>query len=504
MGTLVADLLRTLAEYPASKSALLSLVVVVAYPFVVMLLTSSYRRSLLRSGVVQSWEAARARRVDYAWWLYYIPLPLLLMVVNYHLFFFWLPRTPHGKTLMIRYVLYRLTFGVVTLSSETSRRAYAYLFSGGSQLVMLLLVVGGLTYLAHEWVCRRHPELRRIELDGYLFLFPALAVIVVFNISPVFFSLFLSMHRGTAQDIFKEFVFLDHYRTLLGDSTFWISMRNTAWFALGSVPLTIACSLFIAMLLNRKIRGLSFYRTVYFLPVITSVAAISLVWRWVYHPQRGIINVTLHAFGSSGLDWLYEPRGIFDLFSMWLFDGRCSDLVRTLGGYAVAPVGWILGSVPTSLDWVFTSLLPGVAEGPSLAITAVIVMSAWKGLGYNVIIFLAGLQNIPGELYEAARIDGAGIYSQFRNVTWPLLSPTTYFVLIMSTIQSFQVFAQIFMLYAGNATDGSRVVVYYLFEKGFQTFEFGYASALAYMLFLVIFVLTHVQRRFVGEKVHYD
>ena len=497
--TIFNDLAQCLTSYLYSTPGKVSIIVLLLYPIIVQMLATMHRRAKLKASGYDPFAGD-----VFPFWLSYVPLPFLLIIANFQTLFFWLPKTDRGKTVMIRYILYKTSFGNIILSSDYSRKLYAYLFSPGSQLILVLAIVLGLIYLTHEWACGKFPKLRKYELDGYFFLYPALSVIFLFHICPVFYSLVLSMHRGTAQDIFKEFVFLEHYGKLLHDRTFWLSLKNTAWFAFGSVPLTIGFSLFIAMLLNRKIKGLSFYRTVYFLPVITSVAAISLVWRWVYHPQRGVLNSVLRAGGYSGLDWLYEPRGIFDMTSLWLFGARFSEAVRWLGMMILKPFIMVIGDLPSTIVWVFNDALPGVAEGPSLAITAVIIMSVWKGLGYNIIIFLAGLQNIPNELYEAARIDGAGIWSQFRNITWPLLSPTTYFVLIMSTISSFQVFAQIFMLYAGNATDGSRVVVYYLFEKGFQTFEFGYASALAYVLFLIIFMMTYVQRSFVGEKVHYD
>ena len=496
---MLIELQRALSAYMGSLSGQVSIVVLLLYPFLVKTLAKLHRRAKLKQG---GHDPLAKHRVPF--WLPYLPLPLLLVIANFQYLFFWLPRTERGKTLMFKYIFYKLSFGEIVIDSGFSRKIYAYLCSPGSQLALVLVAVLGLAYLMHEWACKKDPKIRRYEIDGYFFLYPALSIIILFHVCPVFYSLVLSLHRGTAQDIFKDFVFLEHYEKLLQDSTFWISLRNTAWFAFGSVPLTIVFSLAIALLLNRNIRGLSFYRTVYFLPVITSVAAISLVWRWVYHPQRGVLNSILEYFGFSGLNWLYEPRGIFDMTTYSLLGIKLSEVVRDIGMFFLKPFVAIFGALPDSLVWVFNDALPGVAEGPSLAITAVIIMSVWKGLGYNVIIFLAGLQNIPSELYEAARIDGAGLWSQFRNITWPLLSPTTYFVLIMSTIASFQVFAQIFMLYAGNATDGSRVVVYYLFEKGFQTFEFGYASALAYVLFLIIFLMTYIQRRYVGEKVHYD
>ncbi len=310
---------------------------------------------------------------------------------------------------------------------------------------------------------------KNVDLDAYLYLLPAATILAVFHLLPIFYSLGLSVYEQSTEILFDQYVGARHYQDMLGDPRFWSAMKNTLWFVLGTVPLSIICSLFIALALNSGVRMIGFYRTVYFLPVVTSAAAISLVWKWVYNPQRGLLNELLEAVGIPGQRWLHESEGVFSLMAA----GAGFDLP----------------------DW---------AAGPSLAMVSIILMSVWQKLGYNVVIFLAGLQSISKELYEAARIDGAGPVRCFLNITWPLLSPTTYFILIMSTISSFQVFAQIYMLYAGNVTDSSRVIVYYLYEKGFHTFQFGYASALAYVLFVIIMALTLFQKKFVGEKVHYQ
>jgi multiple sugar transport system permease protein len=229
-------------------------------------------------------------------------------------------------------------------------------------------------------------------------------------------------------------------------------------------------SLGIAMLLNTAIAGKGFYRTIYFLPVITSIAAISVVWKWIYNSEYGLLN---HWLGLERFDWLQQNEGIFLLAAK-----KLSPAVTTL-----------------------PMLVP---EGPSIAMLAVIVMSVWKGLGYNAVIFLAGLQNIPRELYEVAKIDGASAWSAFKNITWPLLSPTTYFILVVTTISSFQVFAQIWMLYDGMPSESTRVIVMLLYDTAFKSNDFGYASALAYALFGIIFSLTMVQRKLAESRVHYQ
>lgn len=360
--------------------------------------------------------------------------------------------------------------------------------------LLVLVVPPGLFWLWWSQVGVRSARWRREQLDAWLYLWPALCVITTFYLVPVVYAFALSLHQASARDPFHEYVGFANYDRIFrfgtfwqrwsetGDASaavsfawdkvdwnFWVALSNTAWYAVMTVALSIFLGLAVALLLNQKLRGVGIYRTIYFLPVVTSVAAVSLVWKLLYHPQRGVLNEVGGAVGMPQLAWLEEGRGVFRMMGEGL-----------------------------GMDW--PTWMP---VGPSLALVSVALMSVWKGFGYNVVIFLAGLQNIPEELYEAATIDGATTWDRFWHVTWPLLSPTTFFILIMSTIGSFQVFAQIFMLYAGQATSSSRVIVYYLYEKAFQNFDLGYAAAIAYVLFFIIFLLTMIQRRFVGSKVHY-
>ncbi len=316
----------------------------------------------------------------------------------------------------------------------------------------------------------RNAKMRGLELDGYLYLYPALLILSVFHLFPVLYALNISFYQSSAEDPFATYVGLQNFSRLWEDTVFWSALSNTAWYAILTVVLSIVVALAVALLLNQKIRGLGIYRTIYFLPVVTSVAAVSLVWKLLFHPQRGLLSAAGGLFGMPALSWLQEGRGVLEMF-----------------------VTGVLGmNFP---DW--------MPAGPSLALVSVAIMSVWKVFGYNVVLFLAGLQNIPEELYEAATIDGASPWRQFRHITWPLLSPTTFFIFVVSTISSFQVFAQIFMLYGGNATETSRVIVFYLYEKAFQTFDLGYASAIAVILFLILFTMTILQRVFLGSKVHY-
>lgn len=263
-----------------------------------------------------------------------------------------------------------------------------------------------------------------------------------------------------------RFIGIDNYIQLVQDHEFWLSLINTLYYVIGTVPCSLVISLLIALLLYRVVLARGFYRTIYFLPVITSLNAVALVWTWIYHPKFGLLNGFLSFFGFAPQRWLMEPTGIISL----LFD----------------PIlGYIGLSIPTFLG------------GPSMALTAIILMSIWKGMGYNIVVLLAGLGTIPRELYEAASIDGAGPVSSFRHITLPLIAPTLYFLLITSTIASFQVFNQVYMMTQppGGPLGSTTVAVFYLYEKGFVDFEMGYASALAMVLFVILFAITLIQYR---------
>lgn len=288
---------------------------------------------------------------------------------------------------------------------------------------------------------------KKIDWGAYLYLVPVFGILLCFHVLPIFYSLAISFYRwdliGEA-----EWVGLDNFARLFDDPMFYKSLVNTFYYAIVSVPLSIACSMSIALLLNNPISGIGIYRTIYFLPVITSLNAVSIVWNFIYHPDYGLLNKLLALVNLPPQLWLQDP--------FW-------------------------------------------------AMPCIILMSVWKGLGYNVVIFLAGLQNIPKHLYEAARIDGANWLQQFRHITFPLLSPTTFFVFVMSTIGSFQVFSQIYMMTPrGGPLKSTMVIVYYLYQKAFEKFEFGYALAIAFVLFIMIFSMTLFNKLYVEKKVHYS
>ncbi len=300
-----------------------------------------------------------------------------------------------------------------------------------------------------------------------LYLIPTLIIIGLFRFYPVFFSIRSSLFKwGIGGPI--DFTGFKNYLNLFTDKYFYQAFANTIWYAIFTVPLSLFISLFIAVLLNNKIKGIGIFRTVYFLPVVTSIVAISMIWKWIYHPNLGLANHILNLLHLPPQSWLSEWRGIFEMIS-----GK---------------------------------KIPLLLKGPSLALFSIIIMAVWKGLGYNIVIFLAGLQNIPKSHYEAATMDGAGGFTVFKHITWPLISPTTFYVLIMTTIVSFQVFAPVWLMTgppAGGPLGTTNVLVYYLFDNAFNYSRYGYGSAISMFLFIVILTLTVIQKKVIEPRVQY-
>ena len=284
-------------------------------------------------------------------------------------------------------------------------------------------------------------------LSGYVFLVPSFIVLAVFTYFPVAYALGLSFFKWRIMSGEPTFFGLGNYQLLLTSDDFWQAIRNTVYFAIGSIPTGMAIALFVAILLNRPMRALPIYRTAYFLPTVTSMVAISVVWMWIYHPDVGLMNYFLEQFHLPTVRWLNEPRS---------------------------------------------------------AMPAIIILGIWRGLGYNIIIYLAGLQNIPQHLYEAAQIDGANRWQLFRHVTWPLLTPTSFLILIMAVINSFQAFTEFDVMTQGGPLGATTVIVYYLYKQAFQQFNMGYGSAVAIVLFLIILGLTLIQTKVLGPRVHYQ
>jgi multiple sugar transport system permease protein len=308
------------------------------------------------------------------------------------------------------------------------------------------------------------------KFGPWLYILPALVIIVLFRFIPIALSFIISFFEWDMSGLGK-FIALENYRVMFTDSDFWNSMLNTFYLVVFVVPLTIVFSLAFAVFLNQIKFLKSFFRTVYFVPFVTSLVAVSIVWKLIFNQQTGLANSFLGIFGIDPLRWLAESKGIFVL----LFESIGIDLPSALGG-------------------------------PSLALFCIIIVSVWRSIGYNTIIYLAGLQNISQSYYEAAEIDGANKFRQFWGITLPLISPTTYYVIMMTTITTFQVFQQVYLMTGppiGGPSGTTKVIVYHIFEKGFgEAMNLAYASAIALILFFIILALTMLQK-YLEKHVHY-
>ncbi|CAN5593804.1 sugar ABC transporter permease [soil metagenome] len=271
-----------------------------------------------------------------------------------------------------------------------------------------------------------------------LFLSPTLVVFGVFILFPIIFSFYLSFQSWDLFTSEHTFIGMANYQAIMQDPTFWQVFGNTAIYTFATVPLNMALALGVAFLLEQNIRGKRFLRAAFFTPVVVSSVAAAVIWRWVFDPNLGPINVALQAIGLPAINWTTD--GTAAMFSL-------------------------------------------------------IIVGVWKTFGINMILFAAGLSAIPSQYYEAAEIDGAGRGARFWNITIPLLAPTTLFVLVLSMIGSFQVFDIVFVLTRGGPLGSTNVLVYYLYEYAFKYFDMGYASAVAYLLFALLFVLTLIQVR---------
>jgi multiple sugar transport system permease protein len=300
-----------------------------------------------------------------------------------------------------------------------------------------------------------------------LFILPTYLVLTTFIIIPIFFAFYISFNKWNLLGNMK-FIGLANYSKLFNAEDFWKALVNTLYYTFITVPLCILIALILALLLNTKIRGIAFYRVAYFMPVMTSFVASAFIWQWIFQSQNGILNHLFGLIGLKPLSWLNEPKGIFTV----LFESIGVSVPQWLGG-------------------------------PSITLVAISIMSIWKNVGYYMIIFLAGLQNIPRAFYEAAEIDGAGPVKRFFSITLPILSPTTFFVLIMAVIVSFQVFEQVAVTTQGGPLNASLVLVYFVYQRAFKFLEVGYASSAAYILFVIVLLLTYIQVRIIGKRVHY-
>lgn len=276
---------------------------------------------------------------------------------------------------------------------------------------------------------------------AYFFLAPALSAIFIFFFIPVIAAFLISL---TDFDIYAlgdfstvRFIGISNYLKLFDDPLFWIALKNTFYYVIAASPLSIAVSLGAAIILNSKlVRFKAIFRLSYFIPVVTTLVAVAIVWRFIYHPRFGIMNYFLSWFNINPIDWLGDP------------------------------------------DW---------------AMPAIILMSVWKNFGYNMIIFIAGLQNIPEDLYEAADMEGASGFQRFRSITLPMLAPTTFFVSIITMIGFFQLFAEPYVMTQGGPLNSTLSIVQYMYQEGFRWWNMGYSASIAFVLFFIIFIATLVQ-----------
>lgn len=288
--------------------------------------------------------------------------------------------------------------------------------------------------------------MKRSVRSAYLLISPYLLFLAVFLIYPVFFSIWLTFHDWNIVSPEIPFVGLENYRRLIGDELFYKALWNTFRFIMINIPLQIVLALLLAVALNQPIKGRGFFRAAYFLPVVTSGVVISFLWSWMLSTDDGIIN-------------------------------------EVLGWFGIGPIPWL-----TSETWSI----------PSIAWVA-----AWKNLGYYVVIFLAGLQSIPKTLYEAARIDGAGPVQIFFRITLPMLNPAMLLVLVMSTINGFQLFTEPFIMTGGGPANSSLSVVMYIYKNAFQSLDMGYAATIGLALALIILTVSLLQKKLLERDAYY-
>jgi multiple sugar transport system permease protein len=290
-------------------------------------------------------------------------------------------------------------------------------------------------------------EMRR-QWSAYLFLAPTLVLTAVFTVAAVAYAFYLSFHEWNILEPAKPFVGMDNYQRLLQDDGFGGSIVNTVYYTAVSVPVTMGLGLLIALLLNNPIRARGLFRALFYLPVITPLVIAAIIWKWVYNGDFGLLNYYLM---QTGL--VQEPP-------RWLSD-------------------------------------------PDLAMPAVIATSVWKSVGFAMVVYLAGLQAIPEDYYDAAKIDGAGGAQRLRDITIPLLGPTTLFLAVISVLGALQVFTEVFIMTAGGPLQRTTTIVYNIYATAFKNFDMGYAAAMAFGLFAMMFAFTLVQMKVMrGEVEH--
>lgn len=292
-------------------------------------------------------------------------------------------------------------------------------------------------------------QTRNEFLWGWLFVLPTMIGLLILNIIPIFSTIYQSFFKTGAFGKGNIFVGLDNYKQMFADSQVWRALLNTFEYAVIEVPLSIIIALVLAVLLNRKMKGRSVYRTIYFLPMVAAPAAVAMVWRWLYNSEFGLLNHALSVIGLPKVNWISNPK---------------------------------------------------------IAIIFVAIVGIWSVIGYNMVLFLSGLQEIPKDYYEAADIDGASAFHQFINITVPLISPTMFFVTVTRVIAALQVFDVIFMMIdkASPALPTTRSLVYLFYKYSFEEQNKGYGSAIVVLLLVIIMIITVIQNKAQKKWVNYN
>lgn len=367
------------------------------------------------------------------------------------------PRAPLAAALLAALT----TFGVVLRTDTTRMRNRVFVFLPSLAFVIGVFCIAqppepssfrfwtlvwfGTAFtgalIAASLAAQAHPIRTREGVRAWLFLAPSFAHLLLFSIGPILFSLFLSFHEWNLLDPARTFIGFGNYLELLGDAPFWRAVRNTALYVL-FVPAGMVVALALALLLDRTLPGVRLLRAIFFLPYVTSFVAISLVWKWMFEPDVGLLNNALRTLGLPAQPWL---------------------------------------------------------SSPATALPSLMLMSIWMYAGYMMVLFLAGLQSIPESLHESARMDGANAWQRFRRITLPLLKPTVFFVLATMVIFMFQVFTAVYVMTEGGPLHATDVIVYHIYRNAWEYLRMGYASAMAWVLFAIVFVITLVQFRWLGQ-----
>ena len=296
------------------------------------------------------------------------------------------------------------------------------------------------------------------------FMAPGLLLLGIFLAYPLLDTFWLSLHK---YNLFSppKYIGLDNFRRAIEDELFWRVLANTLLYALMVVPAIVVISFLLALLVNNTLRGIRIFRTLYYIPVVTSVVVAGIIWKWIYNAD-GLLNAGLQILGIDGISWLVDTRGVLNVFLNFI-------------------------GIPIQSIWL---------SEPAIALFSIAVVTLWKASPYYMIIYLAGLQGISKDLEEAARVDGAGTWRIIRHVTLPSLRPYTVVVCIMATIAALRTFGEVYVMTGGGPFHRTNLLSYYIYTLGFKYLEVGYAAAVSLLLLLIILLLSYLNFRFAGDQ----